>query len=124
MGIGSWMTEEAGRRRPKGGLYGVASLLRGTWDYKPPCSKDIPLEFNVALLKDNPNVEGILGSKATAEPPMILSSTVFLALRLCGGGAFGAGLGASAAADFDLRPTTAERLLAAIANDPDKDFVL
>ncbi len=126
MGIGSWMTEEARADDARGAASTGRLLSNGTWDYKPPCSKDIPLEFNVALLKDNPNVAGILGSKATAEPPMILSSTVFLALRRCVEEArLARGLGASAAADFDLHaPATAERLLAAIANDPDKDFVL
>ena len=32
-------------------------------EYKPPCSKDIPIEFNVTLLKNAPNPLGILRSK-------------------------------------------------------------
>lgn len=32
-------------------------------EYKPACSKDIPIEFNVTLLKNAPNPLGILRSK-------------------------------------------------------------
>ena len=32
-------------------------------EYKPPSSKDIPLDFRVELLKDAPNPIGVLGSK-------------------------------------------------------------
>ena len=34
-------------------------------EYKPPASKDIPIDFRIALLKDAPNPIGILGSKGT-----------------------------------------------------------
>ena len=32
-------------------------------EYKPPCSKDIPIDFRVELLKNSSNPPGILGSK-------------------------------------------------------------
>ena len=32
-------------------------------EYKPPASKDIPIDFRIALLKNAPNPIGILGSK-------------------------------------------------------------
>ena len=32
-------------------------------EYKPPASKDIPIDFRIALLKDAPNPIGILGTK-------------------------------------------------------------
>ena len=32
-------------------------------EYKPPSSKDIPIDFHVELLKDAPNPIGVLGSK-------------------------------------------------------------
>ena len=32
-------------------------------EYKPPSSKDIPIDFRVELLKDAPNPIGVLGSK-------------------------------------------------------------
>ena len=32
-------------------------------EYKPPSSKDIPIDFRIELLKDAPNPVGVLGSK-------------------------------------------------------------
>jgi len=32
-------------------------------EYKPPSSKDIPVNFTVDLVKKNPNPAGILGAK-------------------------------------------------------------
>jgi xanthine dehydrogenase/oxidase len=32
-------------------------------EYKPPSSKDIPIDFRVTLLKNAPNPKGILSSK-------------------------------------------------------------
>ena len=43
-------------------MYYNTSLLQ---EYKPPASKDIPIDFRIALLKDAPNPIGILGSKGT-----------------------------------------------------------
>ena len=34
-------------------------------EYKPPSSKDIPIDFRVTLLKDAPNHINVLGSKGT-----------------------------------------------------------
>ena len=34
-------------------------------EYKPPSTKDIPIDFRVELLKDAPNPIGVLGSKGT-----------------------------------------------------------
>jgi xanthine dehydrogenase/oxidase len=62
----------------------------GTWNYKPPCSKTIPVEFNVTLLdyeKTNPiddlplDPYGIQSSKSTGEPPLVLANTVFFAIK-------------------------------------------
>ncbi|EHQ24797.1 molybdopterin cofactor-binding domain-containing protein [Mucilaginibacter paludis] len=62
----------------------------GTWEYKPPCSKTIPQQFNVYLLKyygtDNrmdplQDTYGINSSKSTGEPPLVLANTVFFAIR-------------------------------------------
>ncbi|CAB4039754.1 xanthine dehydrogenase oxidase-like, partial [Paramuricea clavata] len=58
MGLGYWLTEQA-IYDPSSGL----ELTSGTWDYHPPFSKDIPIDFRVNLLKDAPNPLGILGSK-------------------------------------------------------------
>jgi len=56
-------------------------LNLGTWEYKIPSAYDIPLEFNVALLKDSPNPVGVKGSKASAEPSMCLIPSVYLAVK-------------------------------------------
>ena len=42
-------------------LYNVIFL--NMQEYKPPSSKDIPIDFRVELLKDAPNPIGVLGSK-------------------------------------------------------------
>eukprot|EP00928_Gymnodinium_smaydae_P035496 TRINITY_DN24975_c0_g1_i2.p1 TRINITY_DN24975_c0_g1~~TRINITY_DN24975_c0_g1_i2.p1 ORF type:complete len:1469 (+),score=387.34 TRINITY_DN24975_c0_g1_i2:70-4476(+) len=56
-------------------------LNAGTWEYKIPSAYDIPVEFNVSLLRDSPNPVGIKGSKASAEPAMCLIPSVYLALK-------------------------------------------
>jgi len=56
-------------------------LSLGTWEYKPPSAYDIPLEMNVALLKDTPNPCGVLSSKAVAEPAMHLIGAPYLAVK-------------------------------------------
>jgi len=53
----------------------------GTWEYKPPSSKDIPIDFRVSLLSDAPNPNGVLSSKASGEPPMTLSASVYFAVK-------------------------------------------
>jgi xanthine dehydrogenase/oxidase len=62
----------------------------GTWNYKPPCSKTIPVEFNASLLeyvRTNHRTAtpmdryGIMSSKSTGEPPLVLANTVFFAIK-------------------------------------------
>jgi xanthine dehydrogenase/oxidase len=62
----------------------------GTWNYKPPCSKTIPVDFRVTLLnyeRTNPHDDlpldhyGIQSSKSTGEPPLVLANTVFFAIK-------------------------------------------
>ncbi len=62
----------------------------GTWNYKPPASKTIPIEFNVSLLNyvrnnhksDTPmDHYGVQSSKSTGEPPLVLANTVFFAIK-------------------------------------------
>jgi hypothetical protein len=85
-------------------------VSKGSFDYHIPTALDLPHQLNVTLLPHAPNPKGVLSSKATAEPPVMLSSSVFLALRQCV---------AAARADqghtewFDLHaPATTERLQA------------
>jgi xanthine dehydrogenase/oxidase len=56
-------------------------LNQGTWEYKIPTAYDIPVEFNVALLKDTPNPNGVQSSKAVAEPAMHLIAGPYLAAK-------------------------------------------
>lgn len=78
MGLGYWLTEKLIFDKDSGQL-----LTHNTWvnisitccsvyvcmlcfvlqEYKPPASKDIPIDFRIALLKNAPNPIGILGSK-------------------------------------------------------------
>eukprot|EP01116_Phalansterium_solitarium_P016706 TRINITY_DN393_c0_g2_i1.p1 TRINITY_DN393_c0_g2~~TRINITY_DN393_c0_g2_i1.p1 ORF type:complete len:1372 (-),score=562.47 TRINITY_DN393_c0_g2_i1:226-4341(-) len=58
-----------------------ALLTTGTWEYKPPASQDIPIDFRVTLLKDAPNPVGILRSKAVGEPPLTLACCGLFALQ-------------------------------------------
>jgi len=75
MGVGYFLREEV-----LTGL-GGETISNGTWEYKPPCSLDIPISFNVELLKDCPFPKGILRSKASGEPPMILSRAAYGAVK-------------------------------------------
>lgn len=52
-----------------------------TWEYKPPTAYDIPEVFNVTLLPNAVNANGVLSSKATGEPPVALSISVAHALE-------------------------------------------
>lgn len=57
------------------------NLTTGTWEYKPPTSKDIPVDMRVSLLKNAPNPLGILGSKAVGEPPLCMTCSALFAAR-------------------------------------------
>eukprot|EP01113_Clastostelium_recurvatum_P035010 TRINITY_DN4821_c0_g1_i1.p1 TRINITY_DN4821_c0_g1~~TRINITY_DN4821_c0_g1_i1.p1 ORF type:complete len:1340 (+),score=354.41 TRINITY_DN4821_c0_g1_i1:272-4021(+) len=78
-GCGYYLTEEI--------LYDVTSsnpgalVSNGTWEYKPPSSKDIPIDFRVTLLADSPNPVGVLGAKGSGEPPLAAACTAFLAVK-------------------------------------------
>ncbi|KAF2897493.1 hypothetical protein ILUMI_08680, partial [Ignelater luminosus] len=75
MGLGFWTTE-----KPVFDHEGRI-LTDRTWNYKIPGALDIPVDFRVKFPKDNPNPNGILHSKATAEPPLCLSCSVPIAIR-------------------------------------------
>jgi xanthine dehydrogenase large subunit len=54
----------------------------GPSTYKIPGSRDVPREFNVALLENAPNQEEtVFRSKAVGEPPLMLAVSVWLAIR-------------------------------------------
>lgn len=76
MGLGYWLTEKLIFNNTSGEL-----LTHNTWEYKPPASKDIPIDFRVSLLRNAPNPVGILGSKAVGEPPLCLSCSALFAIK-------------------------------------------
>lgn len=53
----------------------------GTWTYKPPSSKDIPIIFNAALVPNSTNATGFLRSKFSGEPPYGLACSALFAVR-------------------------------------------
>ena len=76
MGLGFWLLEKF-RYDPNTGK----CLTNGTWEYKPPTSKDIPIDFRITFLKNNPNPLGVLGSKCIGEPPLCLTPSVAFAVK-------------------------------------------
>jgi len=77
MALGFFLTEEV--LFDKQG----AQTNLGTWQYKPPSAHDIPLNLNIEFLANepNPSIHSVLGSKASAEPPMALGAAAFFAAR-------------------------------------------
>ncbi|KAF6204370.1 hypothetical protein GE061_002711 [Apolygus lucorum] len=76
MATGYWTCEQL-VYDPKTG----ANLTYRTWTYKPPGAKDIPIDFRVTLKKNSINPNGVLGSKATGEPPFCMAVSIPLAIR-------------------------------------------
>ena len=76
MGLGYWLYEKV-RYDPETGK----CLSNGTWEYKVPTTKDIPADFRITFLKNNPNPLGVLGSKCIGEPPLCLSPCIAFAVK-------------------------------------------
>ncbi|OQV23093.1 Xanthine dehydrogenase [Hypsibius exemplaris] len=76
MGLGYFLSENQ-VYDPKTG----ENVTFGTWKYKPPMAKDIPIDFRVAFLPNAPNPSGVLRSKLVGEPPLCMTSSVVFALR-------------------------------------------
>jgi xanthine dehydrogenase/oxidase len=83
-GVGMMLTEQM-MYTPDGALYSD-----GTWDYKPPGTKSVPLSFNVRLHLTNRyhpvtglplDYASVNGSKGIGEPPLVLAVTVFFAVK-------------------------------------------
>ena len=82
----------------------------GPSTYKIPGSRDVPPVFNVKLLDNAPSREAtIFRSKAVGEPPLMLATAVWTALK----DAIGAVGGGKVAVRLDA-PATPERVLAAV----------
>jgi xanthine dehydrogenase large subunit len=83
----------------------------GPSTYKIPGSRDVPAVFNVKMLDNAPSREAtIFRSKAVGEPPLLLATAVWTALK----DAIGAVADHKTAVRLDA-PATPERVLAAIA---------
>jgi len=52
----------------------------GTWEYKIPCFQDVPVKFDVEFFPRAYD-KGIQSSKASGEPPLVLASSVFFAMK-------------------------------------------
>eukprot|EP00045_Choanoeca_perplexa_P016293 m.218258 g.218258 ORF g.218258 m.218258 type:complete len:1312 (+) comp17218_c0_seq1:61-3996(+) len=76
MGLGYWLSEEILFDSKTGRL-----TTDGTWEYKPPSVKDIPIRSNITLLPNAPNPIGVLRSKASGEPPCCMASSVLFAIK-------------------------------------------
>ncbi|CAG5117383.1 unnamed protein product [Candidula unifasciata] len=76
MGLGYFLQEDL-KYDPKTGEV----LTAGTWDYKPPLPKDLPMNLNFKFLKKTPNPIGVLGSKAVGEPPLVTAAACLFAIK-------------------------------------------
>jgi len=97
-------------------------MTQGPGAYKIPSFNDVPLEFNISLLKNAPNPKAIHSSKAIGEPPLFLAASVFYAIKdalaqargdagSCEEGKGGGGGGGVENGPFPLdSPATAERI--------------
>ncbi|PPR47454.1 MAG: putative xanthine dehydrogenase subunit D [Alphaproteobacteria bacterium MarineAlpha5_Bin9] len=71
-----WLTFEEVKWSEKGNI-----LTHSPSTYKIPASNDTPTKFNVKLFKGN-NIEKVINrSKTTGEPPLMLSMSVFFAIK-------------------------------------------
>ncbi|KAI9196909.1 hypothetical protein LWI28_028030 [Acer negundo] len=74
-GIGFFMLEEYPTNSD--GLV----ISKGTWTYKIPTMDTIPKQFNVEILNSRNHQKRVLSSKASGEPPLLLSVSVHCATR-------------------------------------------
>jgi len=76
MGLGFFLRENLVQSKETGQVF-----TDGTWEYKIPCAQDVPLlEFNVEFFP-RANEGGVMSSKASGEPPIVLACSAFCAVR-------------------------------------------
>ena len=82
-GVGLFTMEELmwGDQTPRKSEVPGKLLTTGPDTYKIPSFGDVPLDFRVALLTGSSNPRAIYSSKGVGEPPILLASTVFFALK-------------------------------------------
>ena len=74
-GVG-WVTSEKLFYDQTGGL-----LSHSPTTYKIPNIQDLPRVFKIDLIENDLNENNIAGSKAVGEPPLLLSASVFMAIK-------------------------------------------
>jgi len=75
MGIGHWLRENV-EYDVKTGAHKSANVFK----YHPPCGKDVPTEWNIELIERDWE-KGIMSSKASGEPPLVLATSAAMAVR-------------------------------------------
>jgi xanthine dehydrogenase molybdopterin-binding subunit B len=70
-----WISDNSCKWCPPG-----THLSANVKGYKLPEMSDVPTEFNVTLLPDSHNSQGILSSRGIGEPTLILANSVGFAL--------------------------------------------
>merc|ERR1719445_1982340 len=75
MGLGYYLTEKVIINKRNGQV-----AHNNTWNYKVPLASDVPHHFSVELLQ-SPFDKGILSSKCSGEPPLCMSTSVFMAVK-------------------------------------------
>ncbi|XP_059138916.1 uncharacterized protein LOC131927201 [Physella acuta] len=76
MGMGYFMQEQM-KFDPVTGQ----AINDGTWYYKPPLPKDLPMNFNFKFQRNAPNPVGVLRSKAVGEPPLTMGAAALFAVK-------------------------------------------
>jgi xanthine dehydrogenase large subunit len=71
-----WLTNEELRYTPEGEL-----LSHSPTTYKIPNISDVPAVFNIDWIENEANTVNIRASKAVGEPPLLLSISVFCAIK-------------------------------------------
>ena len=71
-----WSTMEEMVWKKNGNMF-----TTGPGAYKIPGFADVPKDFRVALVKNNPNIHAVHSSKGIGEPPLFLGAVVMWALK-------------------------------------------
>ena len=71
-----WVTTENLFYNPSGKL-----LSHSPTTYKIPNIQDVPRIFNIELLENHTNTRNVMRSKAVGEPPLLLGSSVWTAVK-------------------------------------------
>jgi len=119
MALGFWLSEHM--------VYDVTTgklLTDGTWEYKPPTTKDIPVEWNIELYRNESNPVGVYNSKATGEPPLCMGVSCYHALRRAVDASLEERKKKGGGWTYLQQPLTPDSLKNSLKVDPIQDFVV